>query len=137
MDISEAEIRKQAAYLKSLQAYLNESQANMKDLDKIIEMYQHPLHRQLKQNAYPLLKTFDQLGSLHSTIEQDLQSPDPETQLTSLKLLYSLPNNQIIDMVKTHDTQINKIIFDPSQEFYYEKITVLHSIFLKVVSLET
>jgi hypothetical protein len=77
MDI-EVEVKKQLNFLRNVQNNLAESSANPKDFGKIIDIFKNPLHRILKLNCYPLLKTFPSSELVSLELEKDFSNKDYE-----------------------------------------------------------
>jgi hypothetical protein len=57
MDSNDAEIKRQMQQMRQMQGFLTETSVNERDITKLLEIFQHPQHRILKLNTYPLLKT--------------------------------------------------------------------------------
>ncbi|CAD8167279.1 unnamed protein product [Paramecium pentaurelia] len=136
MDNVEVEVKKQLNYLRSLQSYLSESSANPKDFAKIIDIYKNPIHRILKLNCYPLLKTFPSSELVCLELEKDFSNKDYEIQLLSLKLAYSLPISNLMQIVKSYDTAFYQII-EQSSDFHYERLCAVNSILQLLLTKET
>ncbi|CAD8165623.1 unnamed protein product [Paramecium octaurelia] len=120
MDNVEVEVKKQLNYLKS--------PANPKDFPKIMDIYKNPIQRILKLNFYPLLKTFPSSELICLELEKDFSNQDYEIQLQSLKLTYSIPFSNLIQIFNSCETA-----------FYYiiEQLCAVNSILQLLLTKET
>ena len=126
----EADFKSKLEHIKYQLLSLSQNSEVQNEESKIIS-WSSDSNKIIKILSYPLLKSliiFD-WSSIFPTIQSDLTSNDNEINFNAIKILYKLPIEYAIKILKENEKEITKII--NSQEFHYERILCLHDFLIK------
>ena len=133
LNAKEIDIRRQIEYLRFLIQNCSAGIDIQRHTKTIINSFTNGYHRLIRLLSYNLVKELQDLdySTIAGTISTDLSSNDPEIQLNAMKLLYILPVRLQLELLKSNEKDLNKILIIP--DFHYERLICLNDFLLKTL----